>query len=143
MILELDLCNPARIVLVLHNCNKLVVLDPFLVPFHPVLNPILGIHHAQMLQLYFDLVPQSVFCRQMPDPPTFGNLYPHDPPIYKSCKRDVGGFDCILATGGIICVLFSSYLTDCALERGDHARPCLCLWLQWCWSPHDHKIYCD
>lgn len=86
-------------VLVLHSCSRLAARDPFLVPFHLVLDHTLRTHCVQSSRPDPDFTPSSAFYKQMTDPSTFDsydNPFLHHPLIYKSCKRAVGGSSCIL-----------------------------------------------
>ena len=83
------LYNHGHSALALHNCNKLVVRDPFLVPFRLDLDRVLEIQRAPSLYLGQVLTFQSVPCRQESDPSlvcSFSRCVHHGLPTYKNYK---------------------------------------------------------
>lgn len=87
-----DLYNHGHKFLALHNCNKLVVHNPFLVPFLLDLIRAPKIQHMPFLHLGQGLAFRSVPCRQESDPSlvrSFCRCVHHGLPTYRNYKTIV------------------------------------------------------
>lgn len=90
---SLGLYNRGHSALALYNYNRLIVYNPFLVPFHLDLDRAPEIQRAPFLHLGRGIAFQSVPYRQEPDPSlvcSFCRCIHHGLPTFRNYKTIVG-----------------------------------------------------